>query len=252
MKTTGLGDRFFLDGFDISGDVGAIQSISMTRALIDVTGLDKDSFERLTGLGDCEMSWNAWFNASAGQSHPVMRNIPDGRHAMYFRGITLGSSVAAMVGTQANYNVNRQNDGAAAVSAQIMNKSGDLLDWGKALTAGKVTSTSAVDLAGLDGNDQGFEFGSDGQLRAYLQVFAFTGTDVTFTLEDSDDDGDMDCYAPIMDGAFTQVTAAPAKERIEVDGPIKRWVRLSLSGTFSSVTYAVAIRRLGPATEEPC
>jgi hypothetical protein len=247
-KETGLGDRFFLDGYNLSGDVGALQSIGMTRALIDVTGIDKDAHERLPGLGDSEITWNAWFNPTAGQSHPQMKDIPDDRHVMYWRGSTAGVPVAAMVGTQATYDVQRGADGALATTAQVMNKSGDMLDWGKALTDGPESVTGTGNLAGVD-------LGTGaGEVNAYLQVISFVGTNITFTLQHSLDDDAADAYAAITGGAFTQVTAAPAKERIEIDGPVERYVRVAITGTFTSCTFVIGARRLGtdgPAEVRP-
>lgn len=356
-KQTGLGDRFFLDGFNLSGDIGALQSIGMSRALLDVTGIDKSAHERLPGLGDSEISFNAWFNPSVGQSHRQLRDIPDNRHVMYWRGSTQGVPVAAMVGTQANYNVVRGADGSLAISAQVMNKSGDLLDWGQALTTGPQISTGPEELALV--SDPRYEAGSLGDMVAYLQVLALTGDDVIFRLRHSDyaadtlpadDDllvaltnlltnnvftlagpivGDAriltitvvdttpsitagtvritgtDAYGAalienvsiaggagvyettdrfktvtevrtlndvvtlggagdetikvgvkavsgafgdITGGEFTMVEAAPAKERIEINGPIKPyvWVEVDEDMGFTTVTYAIAVKRFGP------
>lgn len=356
-KQTGLGDRFFLDGFNISGDVGAIQSVLMSSEMIDVTGTDKSARERLVGLGDSEMTFNAWYNTALNASHDQLKTKADNRHAIYMRGSTAGVPVAAMVASQANYNVTRGDNGAMAISAQVMNKSGDLLDWGQALTDGPETSTAPEELAVV--HDDQFAAGSSGQLIAYLQVLALTGDDVIFRLRHSDyvtdtlpadDDllvvvtnlltnnvftlagqiaGDAriltvtvvdstpsitagtvritgtDAYGAalieniniaagagayettdrfktvtevrtlndvvtlggggnetikvgvkavsgafgdITGGQFTTVTAAPAKERIEIDGPIKPyvWVEVDDDMGFSTVTYVIAIKRFGP------
>ena len=40
-KQSGLGQRLYVGGFDISGDVGSIDNASTPTALLDVTGIDK-------------------------------------------------------------------------------------------------------------------------------------------------------------------------------------------------------------------
>lgn len=83
-------------------------------------------------------------------------------------------------------------------------------------------------------------------LQAYLVVTAFTGTDVTMTIEESMDDADTDAYAAVSGGAFTQV-AAVTTERIAtaVDLKVERHLRLATStvGGVTSVTFAVCYNR---------
>lgn len=236
-KTTGLGDRFFLDGYNLSGDIGAVQSIMVSRELIDVTGIDKDAYERLGGLGDSKIEFNNWFNPSSGQAHPVLDTLADTRHVIYSNGSVAGKPAAAMVGTQASYEVQRGNDGSLSGSVSVENKSGDLIDWGVLLVDGPKIVTTTGNQAGVDNGST-----TDDELHAYLQVLAFTGTNITFTLQHSLTDAS---YVALTGGAFTQVTAAPAKERIEVAGPIRNWLRVAITGTFSSCTFVIAVSRKG-------
>lgn len=188
-KTTGLGDRFFLDGYDVSGDVGALSAVNQSRALIDTTGLDKFAHERLPGLGDSELSFNNYFNPaddSPGPQgiHDILKTLANNRYGLYFRGTSQGDRVAAIIAAHASYQLQRNNDGALLGTVQLMNAGGSLIEWGQALTAGKVTATGATQLSGV--SDPRYPLGSDGKLSAYLQVFAFAGTDVTFALQHSD------------------------------------------------------------------
>lgn len=195
-KQTGIGDRFFLDAFDISGDIGAIQSINNSRALLDVTGIDKDAHERLPGLGDSELSFNNWFNPSDGTdpldpivgAHEVLKTLTDNRHALYYRGTTLGAPVAAMIGSQASYQVDRSNDGALQGTVQVMNAGGRLIEWGQSLTIGKQVLTGAIVMGMVDGALHGFSGGSSGRISAFLQVFDedFVAVDFTAKLRHSD------------------------------------------------------------------
>lgn len=81
-------------------------------------------------------------------------------------------------------------------------------------------------------------------LQAYLQVFGFTGTDVTIKLQDS---ADNSSFSDITGGAFTSVTTAPGTQRIATanNATIRRYVRATTttSAGFSSVKYAVSYTR---------
>lgn len=81
--------------------------------------------------------------------------------------------------------------------------------------------------------------------QAYLQVFSFAGTDVTVKLQHSADNGVADAFADITGGGFTQITAGPAVQRIEIAAgtEIKRYVRAVTvtTGGFTSLVFAAAV-----------
>lgn len=58
----GLGNRFFLAGVDVSGDVAAIDECAGSIELHDVTRLSKSAFERIGGLRDGLIKFTAYFN----------------------------------------------------------------------------------------------------------------------------------------------------------------------------------------------
>jgi hypothetical protein len=57
-KTSGLGDNFYLAGYDLSGDINNV-ALSGGPATLDVTGIDKSGHERIGGLRTGSMSWKA-------------------------------------------------------------------------------------------------------------------------------------------------------------------------------------------------
>lgn len=81
--------------------------------------------------------------------------------------------------------------------------------------------------------------------QAYLQVFSFTGTDVTVKLQHSHDNGVADAWADITGGGFTQITAGPGVQRIAIAAgtEIKRYVRAVTvtTGGFTSLVFAAAV-----------
>src|SRR5262249_40572013 len=84
-------------------------------------------------------------------------------------------------------------------------------------------------------------------MSAYLQVFAFTGTTCTVTVADS---ADNSSFTGITGGTFTAVTAAPTPARVQATAAptSRRYVRVQTTGTFSSITFAVAFIRHQSAT----
>jgi hypothetical protein len=191
MKTTGLTDHVYVGGYDLSGDIGAVQVINKKQALIEDTGLDKYAVERLLGLCEGEIDFNAWYQGNAALGlHEILKALPNAdRQALYFRGLLLGNPVACITGKQLEYSQARAAAGGMSGSVKVQS-SGDVgLEWGVSLTPGPVISTSAEKGLGIDNLA-----GTVDDLPAYLQVLAFTGTDVTLKVEHSDD-GDIDIPA---------------------------------------------------------
>jgi hypothetical protein len=240
-KESGVGvDALFVGGYDLSGDVGAVQSIVQKRALQNITGLDKSAIERTGLLQDGELSFNAWFNPSANQEHEALKVLPTGdRTVMYFHGSTVGTSpVAAMNAKQVSYDMARGADGSLALTIQALG-SGSGLDWGDQLTTAKQTFGAAGAGTAFDYTTVSTAFGAE----AYLQVFAFTGTSMTVAVQDSVDSTPGN-FSNITGLAFTAATART--EQYLATSPtatIRRWVRLNLTGTFSSAVIAVAFRK---------
>jgi len=80
-------------------------------------------------------------------------------------------------------------------------------------------------------------------LVAYLQVFSFSGTSVTATIQESSNNGAGDAFAAVTGGAFTAVSAAPATQRIATatNLAVERYLRVALTGTYSSAVLAIVV-----------
>lgn len=238
-KSSGLGDNLYVGGYDLSGDIGALSNISGGTKPIEVTGINKSAFERIGGERDGSMAWSAFFNTAIGQAHPVLSALPrTDVVATYCRGTNLGDPCASLVAKQVNYDGNRAQSGefTFAVDAQG-NAYG--LEWGVQLTAGLRTDTAATNGTGVD-TTASASFGA----QAYLQVTAFTGTDVTVKIQDS---ADNVTFADVVGLAFTAVTAAPTTQRIATGNTatIRRYVRAATttSAGFTSATFAVHLTK---------
>jgi hypothetical protein len=240
VKTSGLGDNLYLNGFDLSGDIQSLSKISGGPAALDVTGINSSAFERIGGLRDGNIDATAYFNPglAANAAHTVLSALPTTDVTLcYARGTTLGNPAACMVAKQINYDGTRATGGVFtfAVAAQA---NGFGLEWGTQLTAGLRTDSAATAPAtGVD-----FTASTSFGFQAYLQVTAFSGTDVTIKLRDS---ANNSTFADLAGGAFTAVTSGPQTQRIAVGGTatVREFVQVATttSGGFTSVTFNVVL-----------
>jgi hypothetical protein len=239
MKTSGLGDNFYIAGYDMSGDIGSI-SLSGGPATLDVTGIDKSAHERIGGLRTGSMSWKAFFNPALGLTHDKLAALPTADViCTYARGTTLGNPSACQVSKQINYDGTRGDSGefTFAVEAQC---NGFGLEWGLQLTAGKRTDTTATNGTSVDFGTGSTNFG----LQAYLHVFSFTGTSVTVKLQESSDNGAGDAFTDVTGGGFTAATGVTS-QRIATSSSqtVERYLRVVTTGTFSNAVFAVTVVR---------
>lgn len=235
-KQTGLGDNLYVAGYDLSGDIGSLSRIGGGPAALEVTGIDKSAFERLGGLRDGAINFNAWFNKATDRAHPRLAALPTADQILtYCRGTQLGSPAAAMVAKQIGYDGNRDESGNLAFTVEAQ-ANGYGIEWGRQLTAGKRTDATATNGTGVDMIGAA---GTNG-LQAYLHVFAFTGTSVTVKLQQSSDNGGSDAYADVAGGGFTAATGVTS-QRIAVTGAVERWLRVVTTGTFSNAVFAVTV-----------
>jgi hypothetical protein len=240
-KTSGLGDNFYVDGYDLSGDTNSLSSVSGGNSPIVVTGINKSAMERIGGRRDGAMSWTSYFNPTLlTGAHARYSTLPTTDIvASYFRGTSLGDPSASIVAKQIGYDGNRADDGAftLAVEAQA---NGYGLEWGKSLTAGQRTDTTATNGTSVDFGTGSTAFG----LQAYLHVFAFTGTSVTVKLQESSDNGAGDAFADVTGGAFTAATGITSQRIATASGQtVERYLRIVTTGTFSNATFAVSVAR---------
>lgn len=236
-KQSGLGDNFYVGGYNLSGDTASVDEVGGGPALLDVTGIDRSAYERIGGVRDGRMEWTSHFNPATGRQHEILKTLPTtDTQCMYFRGTTLGNPAAAMVAKQLNYDWTRADDGKVTMKVRA-ESNGYGVEWGRSLTAGLRTDTAATNGASID-TTASAAFGG----QAYLQVTAFTGTDVTVKIQDSADDA---AFADVASLAFTQTTAAPTFQRISISNTatIRRYVRAVTvtTGGVTSVTFAVVL-----------
>lgn len=241
MKSTGLGDRFAVGGYDIGGDVGSVQSIQGGPAALDLTDITQSAYERQGGLRTGSMQFNSWFNKAAGRAFPVLSALPrTDTIAMYGRGAAIGAPAAACLGLQVNYDPTRANDGGFAFGTTVQSN-GYGVEWGEQLTAWKRTDSAATDGASFDGAASS-SFGA----QFYLMVYSVTGTSCTVKIQDSADDSS---WLDLSGAVFATVNAGSVSaQRIAVSGTVRRYLRAVSSGTFSDAQFTVLAMRNLTAT----
>lgn len=237
-KASGIGDTLLVDGYDLSGDIGSVDTIADRQSLLEVTGIDKGATERISGIGDAEVSFTAWFNDAAGAAHPVLKTQGTGDHKVqYLHGSDLGGAAFQLTGKQVTYDGTRAQDGSLTLAVQVLGSDGSGGQWGRMLTAGKRTDTGATTGSTVDDGAA-----TTGGAVFTLQVTAFSGTDVTVKIEDS---ANGSAWADLSGASFAAVTSAPNSQRISVSGTVRRYLRATTttSAGVTSVTFVVVAAR---------
>lgn len=234
-----IGSRFFLDGYDISGDVGQIGTVRISNSPIDISNITESGMRRLSGRKGGEMSWNVFFNDAAAQEHAALKAINrTNRYAGWaHRCAAIGDSGIAMLGKQMNYDWNLGADGGLVGSVQMLSN-GAPVEPGILLTPGKRTDTGAT-----NGASHNFGGATAFGLSAYVFLTAFSGTDITIALEDS---ANNSSFAAITGGSFGQFTGVGAgRIQTAVDGAVRQYTRVvtTTSAGFTSATFVVFLTR---------
>ena len=241
-KQSGLGQRFYAHGYDISGDVGSITKAASPSGVQDVTAINVSGHERRHTLVDGELSWQGFFNDASSQIHDALKATRQTDWILsWLLGTDAGDQVANLVAQQMNYDYTRAADGGITNACQGLSDSGYGLEWALLLTAaGKVTHASADDETGIDHGAQT----TDGGV-GFLQHFSGGSGTIEYDLEDSSDstDGDDGTWANLL--AFTDVATpyAATAQRVEVTGTVERWVRASTNGTFTNAVFHMSFLR---------
>jgi hypothetical protein len=241
-KTGGLGDNYYVQGLDLSGDTNAISRIGGGPAALDVTGLRAGGFERIGGKRDGGFDFSAWFN-------PYSPGVPAGMYLLpaadvigsYCRGTAVGNDGAACIARQLNWDGTRGNDGSMSFACSLQ-ADGTGLEWGTQHTAGIQLDAAAATAAGMDSGAAGLSFGA----QMYVHVFSVTGTSVTIKLQDFTTDV-PGSYTDITGLTTTAITPAMCPYAVRVatasNALVRRWTRVVSTGTFTNASFAVLLVR---------
>ena len=229
-KQSGLGDRFWLSGNDLSGDIGSLQRIGGGPAPLDLTDITQSGYDREGGLRTGALEFTSWFNPD--RAHPVLGALPrTDVIGTYGRGAAIGAPAASCRAVQVNYDGARGQDGGFSFGVSLQSD-GFGIEWGQQLTPGLRTDTTATNGASLDGLASS-AFGA----QFYLHLTSFTGTSVVVKIQDSADDVS---FADLTGAAFASATGATFERIATADGAtVRRYLRVVTTGTFTSASFVV-------------
>ena len=221
-KQTGIVSHLYIDDADVSGDVGAVDSIALTRTQLDVTGIDKEFFERLPGLADGSIQFTSFFNMTG--AHAELSAMGTAAKVVTVAlGTAVGNATASIIGAEVSYNTTRGADGSLVSQTEaVAHIDGGGLEWGNLLTA-KATLTPGTATASQDGGTA-----TSTGAAAYLHVFSVTSGTVTVSVSDSADDSN---FTAVTGLSFTATSAGTA-QRVATAGTatIRRYARWVVTG----------------------
>lgn len=233
-KQTGIGANLWVDKYNVSGDIGAIDSIASSRAQIDVTSIEDEFMSRLPGLGDGSISFSGYFNPSTGALHSAYGSAFGTAlvQVTVAFGTAIGSPAASLGAARTSYNVARGQDGSLAVSAAAESGIGYGTDWGFLLN-GRASATGTASTTVDNG------VATAGGAQAYLHITAVAAGTVTVTVEDSADNA---AFTAVTGLAFTASSTAVAEYKATAAGAaIARYLRFNVTG--GTATFALNVSR---------
>lgn len=243
-KSSGIGQRLYVAGYDISGDVGSINNAGSPLQHLDVTAIDKSAMERIIGRRDAQLSFTAFFNDATDAEHDALSGLPTADVlALWLMGVTAGDVCAAITAKQVNYDGTRGTDGSLTFAVDLVGAAGFFLEYGKVLMA-KATHSSATDETGINHGSQ-TTIGAVGFLQHFGAADPIPTGTIEYDIEDSSDssDGDDGAWANLL--AFSDVASpwAEIAQRVAVNGNVEKWTRASTNGTFTNADFAMCLRR---------
>ena len=230
-KQSAIGDSLFVGTTDISGDVGSVQGVNVTRALLDVTGINKSAQERILGRSDGEISFAAFHNTGTG-ARSVLSALPTADVIVTLaHGATAGNDAASLLGKQIDYNTDVAVDGSLAHTSTARSN-GSPVEWGVMQTAGTASFAGTAYGGTVDGAAASTNGGA-----AYLHLFSIGGGTATFAVEDSTDGSTG--WAAVAGLSFTASSTAVAERVATATGAtIKRYTRASCTNPGGGTAVA--------------
>jgi len=237
-KKSGLGQELYIHGYDLSGDVGSLDSVGSPREQLEVTAINKSARERIYGLADGSLSFNTFFNDATEQEHAALSGLPTAdRIICYNMGGTRGDASYCLTAKQVNYDGTRGTDGSLAFTVGAV-ANGIAPDWCETLTAGQETHASAGSSTSRDDSAA-----TSAGLIAYLGIVDCDSGTPTVTIQQSSDNGSGDAWATVLSFTAVGYASAPTAERVTVSGAVERYLRVTTTGTFSNLDFVVTTRR---------
>jgi hypothetical protein len=233
-KRSGIGQRLWWHGRDLSGDIGSLNALSSPRVVIDTPNLNATAMERVLAGADGMIDVSGWFDDASNLEHDALKAQPDAdRGVLLAISTTRGDPCAFLPVKHETHTHERTPDGALAIGA-IGRSNGAPLEWGVMLTADAETISSAGSLTSLDENSAGST--SNGGV-GYLEFVSLSSGNPVLLIRDSTDNSSFATLLTFVEGT------PPLGERKTVTGNVDRYLEVRATGTFSNAKLAVGFRR---------
>ncbi|HUW15598.1 MAG TPA: hypothetical protein VMW94_00855, partial [Actinomycetes bacterium] len=120
-KQSGVGSALWFGAYDLSGDIGSVNTISTSRGVFDTTAIDKAAMERIVSRRDGSLSFTAFWNHAAAHSNLVLNPLPrtDAQVTVAIGpSLAVGSHAASLIAKQTDYAPAFGADGSLAASIE--------------------------------------------------------------------------------------------------------------------------------------
>ncbi len=225
--------RVYLDQYNLSGDLTST-SKDITQETPVVTSISDAGPRRLVGNYDHTDKLLGFFDGvDEGIDERIFALLGD--NSDHLLGVAYEAAAENTILYEALAKLMGQPRSGAVGGAVLLNF--DMAGSGglsRSLVLGSKTSTAAENLTGrnMGATTAGQVF------QAVFRVLAFTGTNITLRLQESQDNGGADPYADIAgltSGALTGIGAV----RATTTAATEAWKRCVLSGTYTSALILV-------------
>lgn len=148
-KQSGIAQRLLVGGYDLSGDVQALESVTGGPAAGDVTDITQEAHSRIGLVRDGSFSVATLMDPEL--AHPVLASLPTSdTHAMWLvNPLAVGSPALCCVAKQVDYDQSRAANGMLTQKTKV-ESNGFGLEWCLALTSGVRPDSAAANGASLD------------------------------------------------------------------------------------------------------
>lgn len=237
-KTGSLNVRWYVEGYDLSGDANSLSGVGYSNTLLEVPTLDSPAMKRVLGPVAGNVTMDAWFDSAAGNVHAVMTSdsgeVPTtDQEVLIPLNSAVGDPSMHFVGKIADYTVNSGSESdAMSVNCSYETTGGYALFFGDMLTSHQDTHSSASDGTAVDNSASSANGGN-----SILQVFSLASGTATVKVQHSTNNS---TWADLI--TFTAATGVTSEIK-EVSGTVNRYLRVNSSGTFSNLVLAVDFAR---------
>ena len=237
-KESGLNMRLYVSGYDLSGDANSLGAVGYTNELYDVTTLSDSSTARLLGKVDGTLTVNGYFDNAANKIHAVFSGnsgkIPTADvNVLVPLSSAAGDPCYGLVAKEAEYNTDRSDSGPITVYSSFA-ANGYAPQFGEMITTHDDTAASGTVNSAVVDSGASSSSGASG----FLQVFSVASGTPTIKIQHATSSGGT--YSDLI--SFTAVTDRTSEYK-EVSGTVNRYLRYNVTGTYTTVNFAVALSR---------